>query len=440
VLADDPDIRVRFQLACILGAEEPGVLVETLAQIVKHDPKDKWIRAAVLSAASTCAGELCLALADHGEFLDEGDDFLAQLGFIAGVRNRPNEFRPVFELLLSSPLQKRAMVQRTLLTQLADGLTRNGASVQRVINQLPSPVAEGINAIFGSAEQIALDHRQREAQRESAFRLLSFMPADSACRTLAKVLSPSESRALQIAAVRALGIRTEPAVADALVAAWAGLGPDARSEMLDVLLRRPEWVDRLLAALEKGGLRPGELDLSRRAQLLRSSNGSVREKASRLLGGPPSPDRQKVIEHYRLALQHLAGDRQRGSEVFDRVCATCHRHSPKENVGPRLGGLADRTPDTLLVQILDPNREVKPNFVSYLLVTKAGTEFSGIIVNESASSITIRRPGGEEDNVLRGNIQSLTSSTLSLMPDGLEAAISESQMADLIQFLQTYQD
>jgi putative heme-binding domain-containing protein len=83
---------------------------------------------------------------------------------------------------------------------------------------------------------------------------------------------------------------------------------------------------------------------------------------------------------------------------------------------------------------------VKAAYLNYILATKDDQEFSGIIINETATSVTIRRTGGNEDAVLRKNIQSLTSSALSLMPDGLESVINEQQMADLIQYLQGYKD
>ena len=83
---------------------------------------------------------------------------------------------------------------------------------------------------------------------------------------------------------------------------------------------------------------------------------------------------------------------------------------------------------------------MKAAYLNYTLTTRDGQEFSGIVVYESAASVTIRRAGGLEDAVLRKNIQSLTSSASSLMPEGLEAGINEQQMADFIQYLQIHKD
>ena len=59
----------------------------------------------------------------------------------------------------------------------------------------------------------------------------------------------------------------------------------------------------------------------------------------------------------------------------------------------------------------------------------------GIIAEENASSVTLKRAGGAQETVLRRDIAKMTGSNLSLMPEGLEAAVSIEQMADLIAFL-----
>ena len=55
----------------------------------------------------------------------------------------------------------------------------------------------------------------------------------------------------------------------------------------------------------------------------------------------------------------MAGDRERGREVFAKVCATCHQAEGRGiDVGPNLATVTNRSPEDLLVHILDPNREV----------------------------------------------------------------------------------
>jgi hypothetical protein len=55
--------------------------------------------------------------------------------------------------------------------------------------------------------------------------------------------------------------------------------------------------------------------------------------------------------------------------------------------------------------------------------------------SETASSLTLRRGEGQEDVVLRQDIEEMKSSGVSLMPDGLEKNIPIDAMPDLIAFL-----
>ena len=66
--------------------------------------------------------------------------------------------------------------------------------------------------------------------------------------------------------------------------------------------------------------------------MLRSKDAAIHDRAEKLFGGPPNHDRQQVIDRYRAALAKLKGDATRGAEVFDKNCAACHRHSPREMI------------------------------------------------------------------------------------------------------------
>jgi putative heme-binding domain-containing protein len=59
----------------------------------------------------------------------------------------------------------------------------------------------------------------------------------------------------------------------------------------------------------------------------------------------------------------------------------------------------------------------------------------GIIGNESAASVTLGQANGNETVVLRSNIASMQSQGKSLMPEGLEAGLSQQEMADLLEFI-----
>jgi putative heme-binding domain-containing protein len=177
---------------------------------------------------------------------------------------------------------------------------------------------------------------------------------------------------------------------------------------------------------------------SRRSLLLNHPDRSTRDRAKALFGDAVSKSRNEVIQRYKAALS-LTGDLGRGHQVFERVCAACHRIRDKGNdIGPNLSsyGQPSTSPQSLLTDILDPNRQVSPEYVSYVVVLNDGRVLSGILATQTPNSVTLKREkDGDGMVILRNNIEEMKSSGKSLMPEGLEQNVSVEEMADLLSFL-----
>ena len=104
-------------------------------------------------------------------------------------------------------------------------------------------------------------------------------------------------------------------------------------------------------------------------------------------------------------------------------------------VGPNLAEFAGKSVEDFVVAILNPNAAIEPKFVAYEIETKDGRSFSGIVRGETATSLSLVQTGGVEEKLLRSDIKQLRASNLSLMPEGLEQAITPQEMADLIAWL-----
>ncbi len=78
-----------------------------------------------------------------------------------------------------------------------------------------------------------------------------------------------------------------------------------------------------------------------------------------------------------------------------------------------------------------------PKFITYYVVTDSGRTLTGMILAETATSITIRRPDGTSEAILRVNIEELRSTGMSFMPEGLEKMLNHQEMADLLSYLAT---
>ena len=67
--------------------------------------------------------------------------------------------------------------------------------------------------------------------------------------------------------------------------------------------------------------------------------------------------------------------------------------------------------------------------------TKDGRVLSGLIQSENADAIVLAIMGGAKETIQRSAIKEMKSLDRTLMPVGLEAAITKEQMADLLAFL-----
>ncbi len=190
-----------------------------------------------------------------------------------------------------------------------------------------------------------------------------------------------------------------------------------------------------MSALEQQTIAPIELDAPTREALLHLADPGLRSRASALLARFAPPDRSSVLAKYRPALK-LEGDARRGEAVFSRTCETCHQYQGRgHRAGPDLSGVMGRAPEALLSDILDPNREVAPDFATIAVATRSGQVATGLLAEETATTLKLRRAQGVEETLLRSEIDQVRSTGQSLMPEGLEQGLNLQDMADLIAFL-----
>ena len=220
-----------------------------------------------------------------------------------------------------------------------------------------------------------------------------------------------------------------------LIEAWPFLDPVSRTLAMETLLSRTGWAKACLGAVASGVIGRGELGPVRRKRLLAFPDESVRKQAMDIFRGNAEGDRAAVIEKYRLALT-AEGDFEKGRAVFRKACIACHR---LENVGTAIGanlvGIGKSGAESILLNILDPNRDVKPDHLVYSVATKSGQAHAGMIRSESANGLTLRRLDGSDLQILRVDIEKLQGLGISFMPEGLEAQISVEEMGDLLRYL-----
>ncbi|MHC5542995.1 c-type cytochrome, partial [Singulisphaera rosea] len=141
------------------------------------------------------------------------------------------------------------------------------------------------------------------------------------------------------------------------------------------------------------------------------------------------------VEVHRPALA-MKGDATAGAAVFQRLCTSCHRLANQGyDVGPDLATLADKSPEALLVAILDPDRAFEAKYGAFSIATRDGRVVAGLVSSESANGVTLRRQEAKEETFLRSEIEEVAASGHSFMPEGLEKDLKPRDLADLFAYL-----
>jgi putative heme-binding domain-containing protein len=416
VRADDPDERVRFQVAL---ANDDSI---TLTKIITHDVEQPWMRAAVLGGLSTGSADVFAALAGNGEFVERPGavEFLREVARVAGVN------APVNRVVLDARVASRSEHALLFTAALAGGLERRGMSISVVDGRT-------FEQLRAEALRLISETGVGETQRIEAVEFLQYANDTGSRHALAGLLAPSSSPALQSAVVTVLSRRRDQTMTN-VFARWSQLAPQTRTRAVSLALVRRDMTSALLQALEEGSIARSELSASDVQRLTTYNDGAIRMQARKVFHRDESA-RSEIVKKFRGALD-LNGDAARGHTLYQQRCITCHRSGAEGSmVGPDLASVANGGKEKLLTSILDPNAEVAAAFLAYSIETKTGESILGVIAGENPLSLMMKTASGETNRIGRENISSMRGTDKSLMPEGLEEGLSAQDVADLLEFV-----
>ncbi|MEQ9408410.1 MAG: HEAT repeat domain-containing protein [Fuerstiella sp.] len=433
-MIDDADDAVRYQLAFSLGAIPGSASAKALSALALKDGHDQWIRLAILSSLHEGADIVFSILADNSQFraTPHGHAILLDIAQQIGLRGRLSEVSLVLnslEKLDDNDTALRAAVVQALVEK------QKGELREQILAAAGGSAGKVLARVLVDAATVAADDGAPVAARLEGIRSLRMAAFQDIETVVNSLLSPTQPQPLQSAALDLLGAFGDDGVVRLLLEHWRGLSPALRVKAAETLLSRPAWVHALLDAVEAGKIAAADFDPARIQLLMKHPNKQIASRVEKIFAGRSVSSRKEVVDRYQAALT-MDADAGRGKQVFKKNCSACHRlEDVGTAVGAELKGIRQRGMPSVLLNILDPNREVKPKFQSYVVVTADGRTQAGMISEETANSITLRRADGTESTILRINIEEMSGSGLSFMPEGLEKSVDLQSMADLLRYL-----
>lgn len=425
-LANDPSDEVRYQLAFTLSKYNATDPARLLAHLAKQNINSRWITLAVLSSLGDQSGKVFARLAADPSFRSsDAGDFLLRIAQGIVRQNHEPSLQTAWTALPSLD-DAPVLFALPILGTFQHSQNRINSKVD--LNQ-------AIQKQLREACSLAMDANRPSNERIDALEALSIGKWETIGSTIVHLAASDPTPAVSSKARVVASRFQNDEVTELLITNWAEQTDQQRKLSIEAIFARPERIKRLFRAVEDQYVAVEEIPRERFVSAAKSKDPSIREQADAFLSQTAVPSGSDRIEEYRLALQNATVP-ERGRSVFLKHCASCHRvDNQGYQLGPNLAAMKTRGADAILVNVLDPNLEVNPLYINYLILKSDGSSSTGMIASENATTVTLSRAEGQSEIILRDDIEQMQSSRKSIMPEGLHQSIPPQEMADLISYL-----
>ena len=363
---------------------------------------------------------------------------LASLSLLDGVTPKEYEKTPPAQYILAivtdtaRPASLRAIALRMLppaqkeldAKLLGEMLTSNepALKVEAVRTLQHSPIPEREQLLRGIAANESLDLNLRADAVAGLAGVDHHANLDDDTRELLLKLAMSEKLLpIRLEAIRSLrgftSATKETAPRDPKV-------QDALRQLLSAVSRESEPARKSLTDALEFNVGPRKPPASK--ELLAEFSASPQDDGLKL----PPPRDNNAIEAGRRAFFQTNG----------AGCYKCHQIGGRGGqVGPDLTVIA-RTMDRkkLAESILDPSKEISPQFTTWTIETKNGKTLTGMLLGEEVNGdLRLGNNLGEVFFVPFNEIETRTPMKTSIMPEKLHETMSNSEFHNLIRFLET---
>lgn len=347
------------------------------------------------------------------------------------------------KLLVKSDIDYRTFeaalaAHNTLRDKAELGVTDIEVLLQRLLDPASPPAIQGycLRLIPASNEKLTAEYLGRlllsehEDLRREVVRTLSLRNTPEAWSLLSQVASnEKEETAIRGDAIAGLSRANDSQYVDLLLTLAAKKNEVLKKEAFRALRRQPRIAERpdLLAELK-------------------DEHVPETEAVVAILQDPQSVEKRRPsIENPQLWVEYLGKlpgtpDVESGRRVFFHgglaSCSDCHRWDGRGNVvGPELS-MVSRQGDTasILQSLLEPNRDVAPQFFASAVELEDGTTFTGILLRSSNTEV-FRDSQGKERSFPKKDIVERKELKTSLMPIELWKHLTDNEIRDLLAFL-----
>jgi putative membrane-bound dehydrogenase-like protein len=457
---DEASVIVRSQLACTAKRLPAAAGVPIVAELLRHSedaddvhiPLLLWWAIESKAISDTPTVLQLLETPDAWQLPIMRKFIIQRLARRLAAEGDDAEFAACAKLLTTAPsagdldLVLRGMVEgcsghrfehvpEPLDAVLEDLLKRKPAN--SLVIQLALPLGGPTDA----ATRMIHDPSEPVEARVNIIRAVGETQAAATIEPLLLLLDDSQPDQIQAAGLSALAYFDDPKIAATVRAKYPTLRPGAKPRAIDLLCGRFESAMALMSAIEKKEVDPKDVTLDQVRQLFEHDNDQLHDLVTRVWGSVQAAtplQLQGRISAVTQLMNRGKGDATRGLTIYEKTCATCHKlHGKGTKIGPDLTGAERKDRVKLIRNIVDPNSEVRPQYISHIAVTNSGRVITGLLAEANAKTITLLDAKNKRTVLNRADLEELRESTVSLMPEKLLDQLSDQQIRDLLAYVQS---
>jgi len=476
-LVNDQDAQVRRECAIALRRSKSDEAPALWAQLAnKHDGKDRWYLEALGIGAdgnwdayytafvklmnndpiANAGGRdivwrartkesvpmLAKLAGDQNTDLSQRLRYFRAFDFNPGATEKSNALLAILQANSGSSEASAADVTKLALRHLDPGFVKTSAVAANALNKL-------MDDVYSTPEYVELVTRYEPASENARLRQLAVKKSmDGIGRDAAKQLlkqkggpmvwevidgSDAEAATNMLMALRRVG--NKESIGMLKTVALDEKRPAAlRREATRSLGGSQDGEDEVIALLKSGTITGDH-----RAAAVQGVSGAWRKKirveAASYLDGATTAGSKKLPTMTEMLAMN--GDAARGVNVFKTNCSVCHQvNGEGMDFGPKLSEIGSKLPkEGQYLAILHPDAGISFGYEGWEVKFKDGSTMAGIVSSKTETDLQMKFPGGVVSNYKMADVVSMKKMDSSMMPSGLQEAMSTQELVDLVEYL-----
>ncbi|HTL59697.1 MAG TPA: PVC-type heme-binding CxxCH protein [Candidatus Limnocylindrales bacterium] len=280
-------------------------------------------------------------------------------------------------------------------------------------------------------------------QRLEYVEALGEVKQPEAFAVMLQIIADDREKALHRAALAGLQRFEEPEIGKCVVRQFHAFDDETQTAALSLLSSRAIWAVELLRAIDSGAITVDSVSQDALQKIKTYKDPRITDLVRKLWKSGPkvtTAEMKDQIASYAALIRNGEGNPYEGRKLFGMSCGLCHTlFGQGGHIGPDLTPYKRDDLDTILLNIVNPNAEIREGYETYLVTTKDGRTLSGLLADKDTHVVVLRGLDGINQTLPLEQIEEMKSAGLSLMPEGLLNGLREQQVRDLFAYLRSAQ-